>query len=672
MTSASDRHRIQQLRQQINEHNYRYHVLDDPSVPDAEYDRLMRELQALEARYPDAITPDSPTQRVGARPLTAFAQVKHEIPMLSLENAFDEEDLVAFDKRVRQRLDTSAAITYVGEPKIDGVAVSLLYEHGRLVRGATRGDGTTGEDITQNLRTIASIPLHLRGEGYPAILEVRGEVYIPLASFNKYNQQLEKIGEKTFVNPRNAASGSLRQLDPNITANRPLAFFCYAAGRVEKGQLANTHHETLQAFKQWGLPVNPEIQLLTAATQCLDFYHAIQQKRDHLNYEIDGVVYKVNSITQQRELGFVSRAPRWAIAHKFPAREEMTQIEAVEFQVGRTGALTPVARLKPVFVGGVTVSNATLHNMDEVDRKDIRVGDTVIVRRAGDVIPYVAAVVLEKRPHKTTRIHLPAHCPICNAQVIKAEGEAVARCTGGLFCSAQLKETIKHFASRTALDIDGLGDKLAEQLVEVELVKDIADIYLLTKEKLLSLERFAEKSANNLISAIEKSKAATLPRFLYALGIRDVGEATALTLTQHFGKLSSIMTADEATLQEAADIGPVVAAHIHGFFKQKHNRELIAKLQKLGMHWQEQTPSEKPKDLPLQGKTFVLTGTLESCTRDEAKAMLVALGAKVAGSVSSKTDYVVAGSEAGSKLTKAEELGVKVLSEQEFLQLVKK
>lgn len=661
---------IQQLRQTIDTHNYNYYVLDAPTIPDAEYDRLFQELQTLESQYPAYITPDSPTQRIGAYPLKTFAQVNHEVPMLSLENAFNEADLIAFDKRVRQRLNITDEIVYVGEPKIDGVAVSLLYENGQFVKGATRGDGTTGEDITQNLRTIRAIPLHLRGTGYPQILEVRGEVYMPLASFAAHNKTLEKTGEKPFVNPRNAAAGSLRQLDAHITATRPLAFFCYATGKIAKGALPDKHSDILQSFKAWGFPVNPEIQLLKGIGPCLDFYTKLAEKRTHLPYEIDGVVYKVNDIAQQQSLGFVSRAPRWAIAHKFPAQEELTQVEAIEFQVGRTGALTPVARLTPVFIAGVTISNATLHNMEEVWRKDIRVGDTVIVRRAGDVIPYVVCALLDRRPQHTQPISLPKYCPICHSDVIKPIDEVVARCVGGLFCPAQLKETVKHFASRRAMDIDGLGDKLIEQFVETKLLHDIADVYLLKKEALLTLERMGEKSVDNLLNAIEKSKPTTLARFLYALGIPEVGETTALTLAQHFGQLDSIMAADESSLQEVCDIGPIVAANIAGFFHQKHNRALIKKLQQLGLHWQENAPGFRPPHQPLKGQTFVLTGTLAHMTRDAAKAALQALGAKVSNSVSAKTSYVVVGSDAGSKLDKAKELGVTVLSEEELMVLL--
>ncbi|HVV69775.1 MAG TPA: NAD-dependent DNA ligase LigA [Gammaproteobacteria bacterium] len=662
---------LEQLRQKIDEHNYSYYVLDNPTIPDAEYDRLFRELQTLESEHPELITPDSPTQRVGAQPLKEFAAVTHEVPMLSLDNAFSELELIAFDKRVRQRLETDKPIEYVCEPKLDGVAVSLRYEKGVLTRGATRGDGLTGEDITQNVRTIPAVPLHLRGSGYPDILEVRGEIYMPLISFENYNAKARAAGEKEFANPRNATAGSLRQLDPKITASRPLSLFCYALGKVAGGHVADKHSDMLEDFKGWGLPVNPEIIHVTGIEPCVEFFHHMAAIRDSLPYEIDGVVYKVNRFDQQRELGFISRAPRWAIAHKFPAREEMTQVEAIEFQVGRTGAITPVARLAPVVISGVTVSNATLHNMDEVWRKDVRVGDMVIVRRAGDVIPDVVSVILDKRPAHTHKVLLPKHCPVCHAEVIKPEGEVVARCTGGLFCQAQLKETIKHFASRRALDIEGLGDKIIEQLVTVKLARDIADVFLLTKAQWLSLERMGEKSAQNLIDALDKSKATTLPRFMYALGIREVGEATALNLVQHFGGLAHIMQADELQLQEVADIGPIVAANIAGFFRQPHNRELIAKLQQLGVHWQEMAPRPKQNDLPLNGKTFVLTGTLATMTRDAAKEQIQALGGKVSGSVSAKTTYVVAGADPGFKLAKAEELKVQILSEDELLQLLK-
>lgn len=670
VASKSTIARIQQLREELNEHNYRYYVLDKPSVPDVEYDRLFKELQSLESQHPDLITPDSPTQRVGAQPLKVFAEVKHITPMLSLENAFTDEDLAAFDKRIRQRLGTTDEIEYVCEPKLDGVAINLLYEEGLLVRAATRGDGATGEDVTQNVRTIAAVPLRLRGKKYPKMLEVRGEVYIPLAGFEEYNQHAEKTGGRTFANPRNAAAGSLRQLDSKITASRPLSLFAYGIGYSEGSELGNKQSDILKQLEVFGFPVNPEIKVVKGVTACIAFYQKIETKRDKLAYEIDGVVYKVNSFALQQELGFVSRAPRWAIAHKFPAREELTQVEAIEFQVGRTGALTPVARLKPVHVSGVTVSNATLHNLEEVWRKDVRVGDTVIVRRAGDVIPEVVSVILERRTPNAKKIRLPKHCPICQAEVIKPEGEIVARCTGGLYCHAQLKETVKHFASRRALNIEGLGDKIVETLVEIKLVNEIADLYLLEQTQLASLERMGEKSANNIIAAIEKSKATTLARFIYGLGIRDVGEATALNLSNYFGNLDKLMQASEEDLQQIEDIGPIVSANIAGFFRQHHNRELIIKLKKLGVHWQDIQKNINEVQA-LSGQTFVLTGALSQMTREAAKEKLIALGAKVAESVSKKTSYVVVGESPGSKYEKAKELGVTILDEDEFVKFLK-
>ncbi len=662
--------KIENLRQQIEKHNHNYYMLDNPTIPDAEYDRLLRELQQLETDHPEFLTPDSPTQRVGATPLDAFTQVKHLKPMLSLGNAFNEEELSAFDKRVRQRLSLDdQQINYTCEPKLDGVAVSLLYEDAILVRGATRGDGSIGEDITQNVRTIGTIPLRLQGDNIPKKIEVRGEIYMPLAGFEKYNKAAEKNDEKTFVNPRNAAAGSLRQLDSAMTAKRPLAMYCYAVGFVEGGELPDKHSLILERLAAWGLRVNPEIKVTTGVAGCMAYYQAIGEKRNGLPYEIDGVVYKVDSIDQQNELGFVSRAPRWAIAHKFPAREELTEVEAIEFQVGRTGVLTPVARLKPVFVGGVTVSNATLHNLDETWRKDVRVGDTVIVRRAGDVIPEIVAVVLDKRPKKTVVISVPKHCPVCRSEAIKPEGEIATRCTGGLYCSAQLKESIKHFSSRKALDVDGLGDKLVELFIAEKLINDVTDLFNLEEKQIADLERLGEKSALNLLSALEKSKKTTLPKFLYALGIREVGEATALSLANYYGDLDKIMAAGEEELQSIPDIGPIVAAHIAAFFRQKHNRELIETLQQVGVNW----PSIEVPDKATQtlaGKIFVVTGTLKSLTRDEAKAKLQALGAKVAGSVSKKTDFVVAGENAGSKLEKAEALGVEVIDEAALLKLL--
>lgn len=661
---------IEKLREQINEHNYSYYVLDNPIIPDAEYDRLLRQLQELETQYPSLITGESPTQRIGAEPIKAFPEVQHEIPMLSLDNAFSEEEIEQFDKRIKDRLDTPNEISYCCEPKLDGLAVSIVYKEGLLVRGSTRGDGYTGEEVTSNIRTINSIPLKLRGKGFPKVLEVRGEVFMPKAGFKRLNELAVKQGTKQFVNPRNAAAGSIRQLDPQLTATRPLSFFCYGLGKVEKGHLPNTHYAILEALSEWGLPINKESKVVKGPKGCLEFYHKMEKKRESLPYEIDGVVYKVDQLLLQQELGFVSRAPRWAIAHKFPAQEELTQIIAVEFQVGRTGILTPVARLKPIFVGGATVSNATLHNMDEVERKDVKVGDTIIIRRAGDVIPEIVSVVKERRPRDVKPIVLPKHCPVCHSEVIKPEGETAARCTGGLFCAAQRKEGIKHFASRRAMDINGLGDKLVDQLVEQGLVHNVADLYSLTQPQIADLERSGDKSAVNLCKAIEKSKTTTLPRFLFALGIREVGEATALNLAKHFRSIEKISAADEELLQSVSDIGPIVATHIAAFFRQSHNIEVIKKLRKQGVHWPEiAAPNESQQ--PLAGKTFVLTGTLSSMSRDEAKQKLQDLGAKVSGSVSSKTSYVVVGSDPGSKLDEAQRLGVEILDEPRFLKLLK-
>lgn len=661
---------LENLREQLREHNYRYYVLDTPSVPDAEYDRLFRQLQQLEQEHPDLVTPDSPTQRVGDRPLDAFSQVTHRVPMLSLDNVFNDQELVAFDRRVRDRLKTEDEIEYVCEPKLDGLAVSVLYENGVLVQAATRGDGQTGEDITQNIRTIQSLPLKLHGAGYPSTLEVRGEVFMPRAGFEEMNRRAAENGEKVFVNPRNAAAGSLRQLDARITAQRPLDMYCYGVGFTAGGELAQTHYDNLQLLKSWGLRINAETTLAHGAAELQQYHDAMLAKRNQLAYEIDGIVYKVNSLALQKELGFVSRAPRWATAHKFPAQEEMTELLGVDFQVGRTGALTPVARLAPVFVGGVTVSNATLHNMDEVARMDVRVGDTVIVHRAGDVIPKVVKVVLDKRPEHTQPILMPAHCPVCGSDIVKPEGEAVARCSGGLYCPAQVKEAIKHFASRKAMDVEGLGDKLVEQLVDQGLIAHVSDLYRLQVEPVAAMERMGQKSAQNLIDALEASKATTLPRFLFALGIRDVGEATALTLAQHFGTLENIRNASEEQLQEAPDVGPVVASRIAEFFRQPHNLEIIRALREAGVHWPEQEPAAREAGA-LDGKTYVLTGTLTKLTRDEAKDYLQQLGAKVAGSVSKNTDVVVAGEKAGSKLKKAEELGIAIIDEDAFIQLLR-
>jgi DNA ligase (NAD+) len=665
---AEARQHIEKLRKEINHHNYRYYVLDDPEITDAEFDRLMRELEQLEAKYPELITPDSPTQRVGAEPLKQFAEVRHEIPMLSLANAFSDGEVDDFDRRGRERLDVQK-LEYCVEPKLDGLAISLLYEDGLLSRGATRGDGMTGEDVTLNVRTIDAIPLRLIGNGYPAVLEVRGEVIMTKAGFEALNDQQRKNNAKLFANPRNAAAGSIRQLDPRISATRPLSFFSYGIGMVSENSLPQRHSEIMQKLKGWGLPINPESRVVKGVKGCLEYYRQMLAKRDSLPYEIDGVVYKVDRIAQQQELGFISRAPRWALAHKFPAQEEMTTLLDIDVQVGRTGALTPVARLEPVHVGGVTVSNATLHNQDEIDRLDARIGDTVIVRRAGDVIPQIVGVVLNRRQGRPRRYHLPETCPVCGSPTMRLPGEAATYCTGGLYCGAQRKQAIKHFVSRRAMDIDGLGDKLVEQLVDQGLVKDVADVYQLNVEQVAGLERMAEKSATNLIKAIEKSRKTTLARFLYALGIHDVGETTAHTLATHFGTLDAIMQADEMTLMAVPDVGPIVAKSIIEFFKEKHNQDVINKLTKV-ISWPE-VKVKPAKKLPLKGKTFVLTGTLSEMTRDEAKVALQALGAKVTGSVSKSTDYVVVGENPGSKAEKAETLGIEMLDEKALQKLLK-
>ena len=659
--------RIEELREQIRLHNYQYYVLDAPLIPDIEYDRLFHELQQLEQQHPEFITEDSPTRRIGDQPLPGFAEVRHRVRMLSLENVFSEEGLADFDRRVRDRLGTDKPLVYTAEPKLDGLAISLRYENGKLVQGATRGDGERGEDVTSNVRTIEAIPLRLLGKEYPAVLEVRGEVFMPKAGFEKLNAEARKAGDKTFANPRNAAAGSLRQLDPRLTAKRPLSFYAYGLGETDE-PIADSQAAAMQQLREIGIPVSPELKCLEGIGQCLEYYADILARRDSLPYEIDGVVYKVDSFEEQSRLGFVSRAPRWAVAHKFPAQEELTVVEDIEFQVGRTGAVTPVARLKPVTVAGVTVSNATLHNMDEIERKDVRIGDTVIIRRAGDVIPEVVQVVADKRPANAKRPELPEHCPVCGSDVLRVEGEAVARCSGGLYCSAQRREGIKHFASRKAMDIEGLGDKLVEQLDDKGLVKTVADIYALKAADIADLERMGEKSAQNLVKALEKSKSTTLPRFLYALGIREVGEATARSLANHFRTLDAIEQADEEALQETPDVGPIVASHIASFFRQEHNIEVLQGLIAAGVHW---PAIEKPGGAaqPLGGKTFVLTGALSS-PREQIKAQLETLGAKVAGSVSGKTDYVVAGEAAGSKLAKAQDLGIEILDEQQLLEMI--
>ncbi|AFP30658.1 NAD-dependent DNA ligase LigA [Marinobacter sp. BSs20148] len=688
--STSVRDRVDQLRTTITDHNHHYYVLDDPQVPDAEYDRLFRELQAREAEYPELATATSPTQRVGSAVETNFAQVIHRIPMLSLDNAFSADELRDFDRRVRERLNRGKTagesstkehsteeegskeertIEYVCEPKLDGLAVSLHYQNGELVRAATRGDGYTGEDITANIRTIASVPLTLRGGDFPQTVEVRGEVYMPRAGFDRLNQRLAGRGEKTFVNPRNAAAGSLRQKKSSVTARRPLEMCAYSVAVSDDSALPPTHWKGLQQVSEWGFRINPEMSLANGADQCLEAYEALMAKRDRLPYEIDGIVFKVNRLDLQQQLGFVSRAPRWAIAQKFPAEEELTVVESVEFQVGRTGAITPVARLKPVFVGGVTVSNATLHNMDEVRRLDLHIGDTVFIRRAGDVIPKVVKVVQDKRPVDAWVIELPAQCPACGSDVVQIEGEVIARCSGGLFCPAQRKEAIRHYASRKALDIEGLGDKWVDILVDSEKVETIADLYRLRKADLIGLERMGDKSASNLIAAIDASRQPLLWRFLYALGIREVGEATAKGLAGYFGSLEAIAEADENALQAVSDVGPIVAGHLRSFFEQPHNQEILQSLKQAGVIWQ--TQEITAASMPLHGQTWVLTGTMEQMTRDQAKQKLEGLGAKVAGSVSKKTSCVVAGEAAGSKLTKAQQLGVEVLSEQGLLDLLR-
>ena len=660
--------RVAQLRDEINHHNYLYYVLDAPEIPDSEYDRLLRELQQLEQQHPELITPDSPTQRVGATPLQSFKEVKHAVPMLSLNNAFDEQEVSDFDRRIREKLEQDN-ITYTVEPKLDGLAISLLYKDGVLVRGATRGDGATGEDVTQNVRTIETIPLKLVGKNYPRELEVRGEVIMTKSGFNALNETQRQKGDKSFANPRNAAAGSLRQLDARITATRPLGFYCYGIGKVSGVELPATHHAILQQLRQWGIRLNPEVKQVKGVKGCLDYYQQMMQKRDSLDYDIDGVVYKVDNLQQQQTMGFVSRAPRWAVAHKFPAQEEMTKLLAIDVQVGRTGAITPVARLEPIFVGGVTVTNATLHNQDEIERKDVRIGDTVIVRRAGDVIPEVVSAIKSKRPKNAKKFSMPKHCPVCGSDVVRLEGEAAARCTGGLFCEAQRKEAIKHYASRKAMDIEGLGDKLVEQLVDEALIKDVADLFSLQKGQLAALERMADKSAQNLIDALEKSKATTLDRFIFALGIRQVGETTARTLAQHFGQLEPLMQAKQEQLLEVPDVGPVVAESIYRFFRETHNRDVINKLTRAGIHWPDIKTVTKAEQT-LSGKTFVITGTLASMSRDDAKAKLIALGAKVTGSVSKKTDYVIVGENPGSKAVKAEQLGVEILDEDGMLKFL--
>ena len=653
--------RLAELRREIEQHNYRYYILDEPQVPDAEYDRLLQQLRELEAAHPEWVTPDSPTQRVGTAPADEFAEVRHRVPMLSLDNAFSADDVLNFDRRVRERLGREGAVRYSAEPKLDGLAISVIFERGVFVRAATRGDGATGEDVTANVRTIRSMPLRLRGAA-PALVEARGEVFMPVAGFERLNAEAAARGEKMFVNPRNAAAGSLRQLDPQVTAARPLEIFFYGLGAQEGLDLPARHSDILALLAKWGLRVCPETRTVEGAEGCLDYYRQIGARRASLAYQIDGVVYKVDELAAQTTLGFVARAPRWAVAHKFPAEEALTRLRDVEFQVGRTGALTPVARLEPVFVGGVTVSNATLHNMDEVLRKDVRIGDTVVVRRAGDVIPEVARVMLGRRPADARSIVMPAACPVCASPVQREGDEAVARCTGGYRCSAQRKERLRHFASRRALDIEGLGEKLVEQLVDAGLAQSPADLFMLSRQSLAELDRMGEKSADNLLRAIERAKSTTFARFLFALGIRDVGEATAANLATHFGSLEALMQADLHRVQQAPDVGPVIAARVVEFFADPANRVVLERLQVAGVNWP--APRVIAADgAPLAGLTFVLTGTLESMAREAAEDALRALGAKASGSVSAKTSYLIAGRDAGSKLRKASDLGVPILDE---------
>ena len=658
---------IDTLRQDLRRYEYEYHVLDNPTIPDAEYDRLFHQLKALEAAHPELITADSPTQRVGAKPLSGFAQIRHEIPMLSLDNAFSDEEFYAFVKRIEDRLiRLPDPLTFCCEPKLDGLAVSILYVNGVLTQAATRGDGTTGEDITVNIRTIRNIPLQLLMDNPPARLEVRGEVFMPHAGFERLNQQALEKGEKTFANPRNAAAGSLRQLDPKITSKRPLVLNAYGIGIAEGVDLPNTHYDRLQWLKSIGIPVNPEIRLCNGTNEVLDFYRDIQNKRSSLGYDIDGTVLKINDIALQEKLGFISKAPRWAIAYKFPAQEELTRLNDVEFQVGRTGAITPVAKLEPVFVAGVTVSNATLHNGDEIERLDIAIGDTVVIRRAGDVIPQIIGVLHDRRPADARPIVFPETCPVCDSAIVRIEGEAVARCTGGLFCAAQRKEALKHFVSRKAMDIDGVGGKLIEQLVDRELIHTPADLFKLDLTTLTCLERMGTKSAENALASLEKAKNTTLARFIFALGIREVGEATALNLANHFKTLEALQNADLEALQQVPDVGEVVANRILAFWHEPHNVAVVNDLIAQGVHW-ETVETKEVTENRFKGKTVVLTGTLTQMGRNEAKALLQDMGAKVSGSVSAKTDFVIAGDAAGSKLTKAQELGVTVLTEEEFL-----
>lgn len=663
---------INELRQKIRYYDYQYYVMDNPSVPDAEYDRCFKTLHALEAQYPHYLTSDSPTQRVGATPASALQPVAHHQPMLSLSNVFNSDELQAFIKRVSEKVNLDEKnLLFTCEPKLDGLAINLTYEKGVLIHAATRGDGAVGENVTNNIKTITAVPLKLMTEQVPMLIEVRGEVYMPKAGFSAMNEEARRHGDKTFANPRNAAAGSLRQLNPAITANRPLAIYCYGIGACEGYTLPNSHFKQLELLREMGFRVSPESKIAQGFVGCLAYYEAMQVRRDTLPFEIDGVVYKVDNIALQKTLGYVARSPRFACAHKFPASEEITTLLSVDFQVGRTGALTPVARLHPVSVGGVTVSNATLHNLDEITRKDIRIGDVVIVRRAGDVIPEVVSVVTEKRPTHTEYIQMPRTCPVCDAEVVREADEAVARCTGGLFCKAQLQRMIWHFASRKAMHIDGLGEAIIEQLIDANLINDVSDLYKLTQEKLVNLSRMGKKSAENLLNSIKQSKKTTFNRFLYALGIREIGEASARILAEHFKSIETLKEASLEQLMELKDIGPVGAAYIMHFFAQKHNLEVINKLIDSGVHWPiSESVQVADEQHPFYHKTMVLTGTLTTMAREEAKAKLLAVGANVTGSVSTKTDFVVVGSDAGSKLDKAVQLGVRILDENTFLELL--
>jgi DNA ligase (NAD+) len=663
---------IDALKLQLEEHNYQYYVMDAPSIPDAQYDRLMVELIALEKKHPELVDPDSPSQKVGGAPLSKFDTVVHEVAMLSLDNGFTEADLITFEKRLQDRLLSFADMQFSCEPKLDGLAASILYENGVLTRAATRGDGQVGEDITQNVKTIANVPIKLRGENIPSRVEVRGEVFMPKAGFEHLNEMQKKAGSKVFVNPRNAAAGSLRQLDSRITAKRPLLFYAYSMGVIEGESLTELplHTQRLAALGKWGIPLCKESSVATGADECIAYFAKIGEMRNSLSYDIDGVVFKVNDINLQQRLGFVSKAPRWAIAQKFPAQEELTTLLDVEFQVGRTGAITPVARLAPVFVGGVTVSNATLHNQDEIARLGVRIGDTVVIRRAGDVIPQIVSVVVEKRPHDVRDIVFPSHCPECHSHIERIESEAKARCTGGLVCGAQRKEAIKHFASRKAFDIDGLGDKIVEQLVDAGLIENPADLFRLNMPKLISLERMGNKSAVNLLNALDRSRATVLSKFLYSLGIREVGESTARNLALHYMALEEVMQANIDSLKEVQDVGAIVAEHIFHFMREPLNLAIINDLIELGIYWPKMQQASEDEQ-PFAGKTVVLTGTLAQMGRSEAKAKLQELGAKVSGSVSAKTDLLIAGEKAGSKLSKAESLNVEVWDEAQMIAFFK-